>query len=203
MEPVPDDVAAKAGPPPRRRRVVAVALIIALACALVVWWGRPRLGHGGMLALGDGMTWANDGVENTRMLVRGRPVATATAKFSIRNDGHLPFTVHGLDTSQWAGDWLTKQKATFVPGFPGEEKTAAPVGQVTLGPGDEATVLWSLDMHCQPPMSEGQSMGIGALRFRVSWWGISTARELPLEQPITFVGDNTSQRLPGQECASD
>jgi hypothetical protein len=146
------------------------------------------------------MTWANDGVEDTRMLVRGRPVATVSARFSIRNDGHLPFTVRGLDVTGFGGNWLTKQKVAFVPGY---DATAAPAEQVTLSPGAEATVLWSLDLRCQPPLLAGSFMHIDFLPFEVSWWGIPATRQVPLPRPITFAGDDISRPLAGPECADD
>jgi hypothetical protein len=74
---------------------------------------------------------------------------------------------------------------------------------VTLDPGELATVLWSLDMACRPTMSEGNSMTIDTLRFRVTWLGAHTTRELPLEWPVTFVGDDKSQPLPGADCYND
>ena len=147
------------------------------------------------------MTWANDGVETTRMLVRGRPVATVTARFSIRNDGHLPFTVHGLDGAELV-DWLSRHQATFAPDHPAIDEKVGTLSQITLRPGDEAIVFWSLDMACQPPHAEGSSLEIRALRFRVSWLGIRTTRELPLEKPITFLGDSTTSAGPSADCAS-
>jgi hypothetical protein len=53
-------------------------------------------------------------------------------------------------------------------------------------------------------MSEGSSMEIRTLRFRVSWWGIRTTRELLLDRPITFVGDdNTSRPVASDDCTGD
>jgi hypothetical protein len=46
-------------------------------------------------------------------------------------------------------------------------------------------------------------MTMDALRFRVSWLGVTTTRELPLRQPVTFVGDGTSRPPPNAGCASD
>ncbi len=204
MEPARDSVTAEAGPQQRRapgRRVAAALLLVALAGAVVGWWGHPRLGEGSLVGVGDGVTWANDGVENTRMLVRGRRVATVSATFSIRNEGHLPFTVHGLDPAD-SDTWPSaQQQVTFLPGLPRDDERTAPVRQVTLDPGDEATVFWSLDMRCQPPLPEDSSGEMDSLRFRVSWWGIRATRELPLERPITFVGDSTSRAMPSDDCA--
>jgi hypothetical protein len=74
---------------------------------------------------------------------------------------------------------------------------------VRLGPGDEAIVFWSLDMTCRPPHDPDAYTSISALRFKVSWLGIRTTRDLPLERPITFTGDSTTRVLPGADCASD
>jgi hypothetical protein len=52
-------------------------------------------------------------------------------------------------------------------------------------------------------MSEGSSMEIDTLRFRVTWMGTNTTRELPLEWPITFVGDGKSQPPESADCTSD
>ncbi len=205
MDPEQGSTTAVTGPHRRRtlrRLAVATVLLVGVVGATFAWWGNPRLGEGSLIGPGDGMSWANDGVENTRMVVRGRPAATVSATFSIRNNGHLPFTVHGLDVADTI-PWFEKQQVTFVPGILGFDRTATPVKQVTLSPGDEATVLWSLGMACQPGLSEGNSMSITTLRFRVSWLGIGTTRELPLERPITFVGDNKSQPMPGADCTSD
>lgn len=185
----------------RRRLAVATVVLVGAVGATFVWWGNPRLGEGGLVGPGDGMSWANDGVEDTRMVVRGRPAATVRATFSIRNDGRLPFTVHGLDVADMI-DWFSKQRVTFVPGAQGLDATATPVQRLTLGPGEEATVLWSLDMACQPGMSEGSYMTIDALRFKLRWLGIGATRELPLERPITFVGDDKPQPPPSADCTS-
>jgi hypothetical protein len=183
--------------------VTAVVVLVALAGAGAVWWGAPRVGAGSVVGPGEGMAWANDGVEDTRMLVRGRPVAAVTATFSIRNEGHLPFTVHGLESVE-SGDWISDQHVTFGPGVFDAEPNAAPVGQVTLRPGDEATVHWSLDMPCQMILGDGDSRDIDALGFQVSWWGISTTRELALQRPITFVGDDKSSTVTRDGgCVSD
>ncbi|MFC7533034.1 hypothetical protein [Actinoplanes sp. GCM10030250] len=148
------------------------------------------------------MSWANDGVTDTRLVVRGRPVGTLTATFSFRNDGRLPFTVHGLDVSDTI-DWFEEQQVKFVPGVSGFQDDTTPLTTVRLTPGQEATVLWSLDTACQPSMAENSFMTIDALRFKVSWLGIETTRELPLERPLTFVGDDQSQPLPSAECTSN
>lgn len=198
-------VTAGTGPQARRRAwqrpAILAAVLVALACAVFAWWGQPRLGDGSIVAPGPGMAWANDGIENTRMVVRGRPVATAAARFSIRNDGHLAFTVHGLDVADTTG-WLSKQHATFAPG-PGEDRNAPGSARVTLDPGDEAAVYWSLDLACRPALPADGFVHIDALRFRLTWLGIPTTREMPLEQPITFVGDDTSRPPPGPDCADD
>ena len=60
----------------------------------------------------------------------------------------------------------------------------------------EATVPWSLTMTCQPAMAKGSFMTIDVLRFRASWLGITTTRDLPLELPITFTSDNEVPGLP-------
>lgn len=192
------------GARPRRVRLLvsgAVAVIAVIASGFV-WWGSPRVAAGSVVGPGSGMSWANDGVTNTRLVARGRPVATLTATFSLRNDGHLPFTVHGLEVSDTI-DWFEKQRVTFVPGVSGFQDDTTPLTSVTLAPGQEATVLWSLDTACGPDMAENSFMTIDALRFDVSWLGIESTRELPLEQPLTFVGDGKSSPLPGAACAGD
>ncbi|WP_179277132.1 hypothetical protein [Actinoplanes regularis] len=173
--------------------IAAVVLVVAAAATSFVWWGNPRMGEGGLIGPGEGMSWANDGVTNTRMVVRGRHAATVTATFSVRNDGHLPFTLHGLDVDTF--EWLSHQQVTFEPGIPGFNGSATAQKQVTLAPEEEATVHWSLTMTCQPPM-DGNSFTIEFLRFRISWLGIATTRDLPLEQPITFIGDNEAPSVP-------
>jgi hypothetical protein len=56
----------------RRRRLWLLAVVaVVLAGATFVWWGNPRLGEGSLTGPGDGMSWANDGVEDTRIVVRG------------------------------------------------------------------------------------------------------------------------------------
>jgi hypothetical protein len=65
------------------------------------------------------------------------------------------------------------------------------VDEITLGPGEDAVVLWSIDMSSFPVLAEGGSMEIEALRFEVSWLGLLPATlELPLERPITFLGES-------------
>jgi hypothetical protein len=209
MESMQSGTTAQIGDRPRRPGwrlgVTAVVVLVALAGAVtgVVWWGAPRVGDGSVVGPGDGMTWANDGVEDTRMLVRGRPVATVTATFSIRNEGHLPFTVHGLESVE-SGDWISDQHVTFGPAVFDTESDATPVRQVTLRPGDEATVFWSLDMPCQLILAEGSFRNIDAFRFQVSWWGISATRELALQRPITVLADDkSSTTAPNGGCVSD
>jgi hypothetical protein len=147
MESVRASVPTEAPRPRRRpwRLTVAVTLLLVLMGAGFVWWAHPRLGEGSSVGIGDGMTWANDGVEDTRVLMRGRPAATVSARFSIRNDGRLPFTVHGLDRAE-SGNWLSLQQVTFGPALLDDDEQATPVEQVTLNPGDEASVFWSLAM---------------------------------------------------------
>jgi hypothetical protein len=146
------------------------------------------------------MTWANDGVDNTRMLVRGRAADTVSARFSIRNDGHRPFAVHGLEVTE-SENWISQQRVVFGPGYLDDENVT-PVEQVTLSPGDEAIVFWSLDMPCPLLMSEGSSMDVDALRFEVSCLGARSVRELPLERPITFLGDDTAPPAPSAHCTN-
>jgi hypothetical protein len=191
---------------PRRRMprlrlaVAAVLLLVAVGGGALAWWGSPSLGDGGLIGPGDGMSWADDGVETTRMVVHGRPADTVSATFSISNQGHLPVTVRGLDVSELVG-WLQGQRVSFVPGILGFDGAATPRDQVTLGPGEVATVLWSLDMSCWPGLSAGSTMTVDTLRFRVSWLGVGTTRDLPLDRPITFVGDDKPQPAPPADCA--
>jgi hypothetical protein len=96
--------------------------------------------------------------------------------------------VHGLDVD--TVEWLSHQQVTFVPGVPGLGEPATALQQVTLAPDEEATVQWSLTMTCRPAMAENSFMTIDLLRFRVSWLGIGTTRDLPLPRPITFTSDN-------------
>ncbi|HEX8347010.1 MAG TPA: hypothetical protein VF657_20070 [Actinoplanes sp.] len=58
-------------------------------------------------------------------------------------------------------------------------------------------------MACQPALPADGFVHIDALRFRVTWLGIPTIREMPLEHPITFVGDDTSRPPPSPDCAGD
>ncbi|AEV81193.1 hypothetical protein ACWT_0180 [Actinoplanes sp. SE50] len=81
-------------------------------------------------------------------------------------------------------------------GVPGFDKSATALKQVTLAPEEEATVQWSLTMTCQPTMAEGSFITIDSLRFRISWLGIATTRDLPLDRPITFTGDNEVPGVP-------
>ena len=67
-------------------------VLVGLVGAAFVWWGSPLIVDGGLIGTGAGMSWANDGVEDTRMVVRGRP-ATVSATFSVGNDGDLPLAV--------------------------------------------------------------------------------------------------------------
>ncbi|MEU4159756.1 hypothetical protein [Actinoplanes sp. NPDC026670] len=178
------------------------AVLVVLAVSAGAWWGRPRLGEGSLVAPGTGMSWANDGVEDTRMIVRGKPAATVTATFSIRNDGRLPFTVTGADRSD-AGVWLSRQQVTFIPGLPVDGPDPTPVRQVTVEPGDEARLVWSLDMRCQPPLADGAFMSVEAIPLTVSTWGVPASRELVLERPITFAGDTTTTTMLPGDCAGD
>ncbi len=45
-------------------------------------------------------------------------------------------------------------------------------------------------------MAENSFTTIDFLRFRMSWLGIATTRDLPLERPITFTGDNEVPSVP-------
>jgi hypothetical protein len=202
MDSMQDSAPAVAGTKRRRpplRLAVALVAIVGVVCAVFIWWGKPRLGEGGVVGPGAGMSWANDGVDNTRMVVRSGTAGTVTATFSIRNDGRLPFTVHGLDVAN-RNAWLSKQQVMFVPGIPGFDEAVTPLEQLTLDPEEQATVLWSLDMACRPTMSEGSFMSINSLPFKVTWFGTSTTRELPLEQPITFVGDGKPEPPESADC---
>ncbi|MEU4218346.1 hypothetical protein [Actinoplanes sp. NPDC026623] len=195
----------KTAPPPRRTPrlwpVIAAVLLVAAGGGTFAWWGSPRLAEGGLSGPGKGMSWADDGVETTRMIVRGKPADTVSATFSISNQGHLPITVGGLDLTEMAG-WLHGQRVAFVAGYQDFGEVSAPRDRVTLGPGEVATVLWSLDMSCWPGLSENSTMSVETLRFRVSWLGIGTTRELSLERPITFVGDDRPQPAPPADCAT-
>jgi hypothetical protein len=128
------------------------------------------------------------------MVVRGRH-ATVTATFSVRNDGRPPFTVHGLDVAEFAG-WLSEQQVSFAPGVPGFDEPVAALEQVTVAPEEEATVQWSLTMTGNPVMADDSYTTIDFLRFRVSWPGITTTRDLPLDRTITFTSDNKVPDVP-------
>ncbi len=110
-----------------------------------------------------------------------------------RGSAATPVTVRGLDVDTVG--WLSHQQVTFVPG-PGFSRSATALKKVTLAPEEEAAVQWSLTMTCQPTTAEGSFMTIEFLRFRISWLGIATTRDLPLERPITFTGDNEVPGLP-------
>jgi hypothetical protein len=202
MDSMQDSAPAVAGANRQRtllRLAVALVALVGVVCAVFVWWGNPRLGEGGRVSPGAGMSWVNDGVDNTRMLVRSGTAGTINATFSISNDGHLPFTVHGLDFANMNA-WLSKQQVMFLPGLPGFDEAVTPLEQVTLNPGEQATVLWSLDMACRPTTSYGGFTHIATLPFKVTWLGTSTTRELPLKQPITFVEDGTPQPPESADC---
>src|SRR4051794_31188879 len=81
----------------RRRWLVAGVLVVVLidvaAARIFVSWGSPRLGQGGLIG------------------PDGSKVATVRATFSISNEGHLPFTVYGLDLRK-LGPWFAKQRVT-------------------------------------------------------------------------------------------
>ncbi|WP_328475112.1 hypothetical protein OHA21_17530 [Actinoplanes sp. NBC_00393] len=197
MDTTEDGTTSVSDPPPRskrRRLVIAAVVLVAIAGATFVWWGNPRMGEGSVIGPGEGMSWAHDGVTETRMVVRGPHAATVTATFSVRNDGHLPFTMHGLDVDKVG--WLSHQQVTFVPGVPGFNKSATALKQITLAPEEEATVQWSLTFTCQPAMADNSFMTIDFLRFKISWLGIATTRDLPLERPITFTSDNEVPGVP-------
>lgn len=179
----------------------AITVVVLVgAVAAFVWWGSPRLAEGDLVAPGAGMSSVGDGVTDPRMMVRGRPVDTVSATFSIRNDGPMPFTVRGLDVTNMVA-WLTRQRVAFVPGTPGSGSTATPLKRVTLKPAQQATVLWSLDMACQPIIAEGGTMTIDSLAFEVSWMGLGTSRAIPLRRPIAFTTDSAPQPMPGPDCA--
>lgn len=180
-------------PKRRLRAVIATTALLAAVGATFVWWGNPRMTEGGMIGLGEGITWANDGLTDTRMLISGRHPATVTATFSIRNTGHLPFTVHGLDVDTFA--WLSQQQVTFKQVTDGSESATAQK-QITLAPEDEATVQWSLTFTCRPSIAEGGYVTIDVLRFDTSWLGLHTTRELPLTRPISITSDSDVPGLP-------
>ncbi|HWS31642.1 MAG TPA: hypothetical protein VN408_02750, partial [Actinoplanes sp.] len=181
-------------PKPRRRHAViaTAAVLLAAAGATFVWWGNPRMTEGSVTGPGEDMSWANDGFTNTRMVLKGSHPATVTATFSLYNDGNLPFTVHGLDVD--TVEWLSRQQVIFAPGFAGFDNGATPMKEVTIAPGEEATVQWSLTMTCLPSIGEGGFTTIDHLRFDTSWLGIPAVRDLPLDQPITITAD---QEVPG------
>ncbi|MBB2940766.1 hypothetical protein FB565_000470 [Actinoplanes lutulentus] len=172
----------------RKRLLVLAVLAAVLIAGIVAWWGRPQMGEGSVYGSGENMTWADDGVDQTRMVVRDRSHGDPTATFSIRNDGRLPFTVHDLDDS---GEdfWFAQQRVAFKPGIDLSDSSMANADpEITLAPGEEATVLWAIDMTTAPSMAEGDIREIDTFRFTVSWLGIPATRELRLPKPITFVG---------------
>jgi hypothetical protein len=59
-------------------------------------------------------------------------------------------------------------------------------------------------MACQPSMPEGGALHIASLPFRVSWWGFASTRELALDRPITFVGDDSVRpAVSSDDCHTD
>lgn len=198
-----DDLQISPIEPPRTRRrpvlLLTAAALIALLATGFIRWGSPRLEQAGPAVPGAGTTRVDEGAGRERMVVDGRPSAPVTATFGIRNNGRVPVTVHGLDVSRGAG-WLQRQHATFRTGAPGSGARPAPAARVTVQPGAEATVEWSLDMTCRPQFM-GSGWSLRQLRFRVSRLGLDTVLEMPLDTPVTFTGEVTPPPASGCDAA--
>ncbi|GAB7039402.1 hypothetical protein JCM9533A_32520 [Catenuloplanes niger JCM 9533] len=177
-----------------------VALVVALAAGAAgfAWLARPRLAEGSMLSPGAGFTWANDGVEDTRMLLRGRPVPVASARFTVRNEGRVPVTLTGLDTSGQL-PWTAGQRVTFQPGPAGVAPETPPVDRIEVAPGGEAIVNWSLDLACRPVLTNAH-LDITTLPLRVRTLGLSRTYEFPLRYPMTFAAAPVADPGPTADC---
>ncbi len=183
----------------RRARRLATLAVLAIAVTAWIWVGtHPRVVAGSFSGGGDDFRIADDGIADTRYVLKGDRGAFLT---SIRNEGRVPVTVLGLDTAR-AGLFMTLggfQPDPFRPGKGIGDLTLPTQRRVTLGEGEEAGIVLRFKVDPCVFMQAGSYFDTHEVHLRVRQAGITTTQSIPLEPPLTVRGTSTAENHPA-EC---
>ncbi|GAB3592272.1 hypothetical protein GCM10027446_12610 [Angustibacter peucedani] len=197
-----DETADVVAPPPPSRLFWHGALafgLVGLALVLLVvwaWWGHHRqLSQGSFTLAPAGLTTADDGLEDTRWVMKDGEGATASLVVSVRNDGPFPIRLLGPAVDD-AGGVSTTLDVGFAPadvrGGGSSHEQADYRDELTLPAGQEAGVRVEISTGtCR--LSKGSFQQFDAVPLRVSQLGMRSTYRLPLRLPIAVVGTTDEQ----------
>jgi hypothetical protein len=181
--------------------LIAVA-VLAGGAAGVVWWqvasGRPTLVAGSSAGPDSGVTWANDGIENTKLVLDPVPGSDHTVVVSVRNAGSAPVTIRSLEwvVAERGWDWgwgppeFARASAVLIPPQGGSPNDGFLPLPVTVPRGRE--VALRLDVHvpaCGYELAEGGWSSFDGVTLDVTQRGVSSVQHVPVfAKPLVVVG---------------
>jgi hypothetical protein len=181
--------------------LVAVAVLAAATAGAVRWHaaaGRPTLVAGSSAGPDSGVTWANDGLENTKLVLDPVPGSDHTIVVSVRNAGSAAVTIRSLE---WAvpprgWDWsagppeFARPSAVLTPAQGGSPTDAFLPLPVTVPRGRE--VALRLDVHvpaCGYVIAEGGWSSFDGVTLDVTQRGVSSVQHVPVfAKPLVVLG---------------
>ncbi len=155
-------------------------MVVLLATGVATWLvaaNRARLSDGWMYGPGDGIEVANDGVTDTRWVVRPAPDKTFSLTTSVSNHGRVPITIERLARDRQILRWVVE--ATYV-GYDhrGRVDRSGPIRDVTLRQEDWLEVHLTFQMpHCWDFYGEDGFTWLDSLRWRTRALGVGGVSE--------------------------
>ena len=149
-----------------------------------------------MFGPGEGIEVANDGVSDTRWVVRPAPDKRFTLTTSVGNNGRVPVTIERLARDRQLLGWVVKASyATY--DRRGRVAQSGPIRDVTLHEGEWIEVRLTFQIpHCWHFYGEGGFTWLDALRWRTRALGVGGVSETRVadEMPLTVLAQKVGTR---------
>ncbi len=179
---------------PRRWLLGLGLLVVVLVVAAWAWAGaRPDLRPGSWSrVVGPAQTMANDGVSDTRYLVRLPQGGESVLQLSIRNSGRFPVTVLGAEDLQGTVlKGIAFHQLDERDGLTDHLERLTGNRRIDLDPGEEGEMWVTIGFDgCFAP---GSFITADDVRLRVRQLGLTTSTHLTFNHPITLAAP-TEQR---------